>query len=126
MKNHLLACSALLLVFGLSPALAAQSQSGQLPTTPGVSSEAAKSAQQPQSGNPDMSGGAAEQSSASPNSGAASNSTMNQSMNSTQGQDQSGGAKEQSSASPGSSAATNQPNPTLGQQSNPHPKTQSD
>ena len=115
--KHLLACTAVTLALGLAPALAAESQSGQLPTTPSVSTDAAKAAQYPQSGSVDTSGGAAEQSSASPNSGAASGGAVNQSMN---GQaDQSGGAKEQSSAPPDSAAAANKPNPTLGQQNIP-------
>jgi hypothetical protein len=110
-------------VLGVTPVLAAESQPGQLPTTPGVSSDTAKTAKQPQSGSADTSGGAAEQSSASPKSGAATDGTADQSANSS---DQSGGAKERSSAPPGSSAATGQPNPTLGQQNNPQPKTQAD
>jgi len=118
--KHLFACTAVALALGLAQALAAESQSGQLPTTPSVSPDAAKAAQQPQSGSADTSGDAAEQSSASPNSGAASGGAMNQSMNSDNGQtDQSGGAKEQSSAPPDSAAATSKPNPTLGQQNTP-------
>ena len=125
--KQLLACTAVALVLGLTPALAAESQPGQLPTTPGVSSDTAKSAHQPQSGAADTSGGAAEQSSAPPSSGAASDGAMNQPMNSGQGQaDQSAGAKEQSSASPNSSAATTQPNPTLGQQNSGQPKTEAE
>jgi hypothetical protein len=125
--KHLLAGTAVALVLGLTPALAADTQSGQLPTTPSVSPETAKAAQQPQSGSADTSGGAAEQSSASPNSGAATDGGVNQPMNSANGQaDQSGGAKERSSAPPGSSAATGQPNPTLGQQNNGQPKTQTE
>lgn len=123
--KHLLASTAVALVLGLTPALAADPQSGQLPTTPSVSPDAAKAAQQPQSGSADTSGGAAEQSSASPNSGAATGGA--QSMDSGNGQaDQSGGAKERSSAPPGSSAATGQPNPTLGQQNNPQSNTQTE
>ena len=121
--KHLFACTAVALALGFAPALAAESQSGQLPTTPSVSPDAAKAAQQPQSGSADTSGGAAEQSSASPNSGAATGGTADQSANSS---DQSGGAKERSSAPPGSSAATGQPNPTLGQQNNSQPKTQTE
>jgi hypothetical protein len=127
MMTRLLACTAVTLVLGLAPALAAEAQSGQLPTTPSVSPDTAKSAQQPPSGSADTSRGAAEQSSAPPKSGAASDGAINQPMTTGQGQaDQSGGAKEQSSASPGTSAATNQPNPTLGEQNNPQPKTQAD
>src|SRR5512144_1904492 len=122
--KHLLAGTAMTLVLGLTPALAADPQSGQLPTTPSVSLDAAKAAQQPQSGSADTSGGAAEQSSASPNSGAATGGSAEQPMNSANGQaDQSGGAKERSSAPPGSSAATGQPNPTLGQQNTGQPNT---
>jgi hypothetical protein len=74
-----------------------------------------------------MSGGAAEQSSASPNSGAATGGAVDQSMDTGQGQpDQSGGAKERSSAPPGSSAATGQPNPTLGQQNSGQSGTQTE
>jgi hypothetical protein len=125
--KHLLASTAVALVLGLAPALAADPQSGQLPTTPSVSPDAAKAAQQPQSGSADTSGGAAEQSSASPNSGAATGGAMNQSTDSSNGQaDQSGGAKERSSAPLGSSAATGQPNPTLGQQNNPQSNTQTE
>ena len=99
--KHLLHARLWPLLLGLAPALAAEPSQGQLPTTPSVSPDAAKAAQQPQSGSADTSGGAAEQSSASPNSGAASGGAMNQSMNSGNGQtDQSGGAKEQSSAPP--------------------------
>jgi hypothetical protein len=126
MKKHLLACTAVALALGLSPALAADQQ-GQLPTTPSVSPDTAKSAHQPQSGSADTSGGAAEQSSAPPNSGAASDGAVSQPMNSGQGQaDQSSAAKEQSSAPSGSAAATNQPSPSLGQQNNSQPKTQTE
>jgi hypothetical protein len=52
--NRLLACTAVALALGLSPALAADQQ-GQLPTQPGVSSDAAKAAHQPQSGSADTS-----------------------------------------------------------------------
>jgi hypothetical protein len=115
--KQLLAWTAVAVVLGLAPGLAAESQSGQLPITPGTSADTAKSAQQPSSGSADTSGGAAEQSSASPSSGAATDGAMDQPMQTGQGQpDQSGGAKEQSSAPQGSSAGTGQPNPTLGQQ----------
>jgi hypothetical protein len=124
--KHLLACIAAALVLGLTPALAAESQSGQLPATAGVSPDAAKAAQQPPSGSADTSGGAAEQSSASPNSAAATDGTVNQPSANGQAADQSGGAKERSSAPPGSAAATGQPNPTLGQQNNDQPKTQTE
>jgi hypothetical protein len=125
--KHLLAGTAVALMLGLTPALAADPQSGQLPAAPSVSPDAAKAAQQPQSGSADTSGGAAEQSSASPNSAAATDGSVDQPMNSASGQaDQSGGAKERSSAPPGSSAATGQPNPTLGQQNSGQPKTQTE
>ena len=121
--NRLLACTGVALALGLSPALAADQQ-GQLPTQPGVSSGAANAAHQPQSGSADASGGAAEQSSASPNSGAAGNNA--QSMNSGQSSDQSGGAKEQSSAPPNSAASVNKPNPTIGQQNSSQPSSQTE
>ncbi len=120
--NRLLACTAVALALGLSPALAADQQ-GQLPTQPGVSSEAAKAAHQPQSGSADTSGGAAEQSSASPNSAAGNAKSVDQPMPSSGQADQSGGAAEQSSAPPSSSAAnTNKANPTLGTQQNSQPE----
>jgi hypothetical protein len=110
MMNRLLATTAVALLLGLAPALAAE-DSSQLPTGAGVSPEASKQATQPDTGSADTSGGAAEQSSAPPSSAAAS------AMKSTEGQssDTSGGAKEQSSAPEGSSAAeTSKPNPTIG------------
>ncbi|HZP09258.1 hypothetical protein [Methyloceanibacter sp.] len=125
--KQLLVGTAVALVLGIAPALAADTQSGQLPTTPGVSPDTAKSAYQPQSGSADTSGGATEQSSAAPSSGAATDGTVNQPTANSQGQaDQSGGAKERSSAPEGSSAATGQPNPTLGQQNNGTPNTQAE
>jgi hypothetical protein len=108
MKIRLFATTAVALLLGLAPALAAEDSS---PTGAGVSPEAAQQATQPDTGSADTSGGAAEQSSAPPSSGAAS------AQNSAEGQssDTSGGAKEQSSAPPGSSAAeTSKPNPTIG------------
>ena len=67
--NRLFATTAVALMLGLAPALAAE-DSGKLPTGPGVSPEAAKEATVPPSGSPDTSGGAAEQSSAPPHSAA--------------------------------------------------------
>jgi hypothetical protein len=111
--NRLFACTALALSLGLAPALAADDQ-GQLPTGKGVSPEASKEATQPPSGSADTSGGAAEQSSAPPESGAASGKSAGMPKNDM---DPSSGAKEQSSAPPGSSASsTSKPNPTLGTQ----------
>jgi hypothetical protein len=111
--NRLFATSAVALLLGLAPALAAED--GNLPTQSGVSPEASKEATVPPSGSADTSGGAAEQSSAPPTSGAASGSSAEKSgMNDA---DQSSGAKEQSSAPSGSSAAsTEKPNPSLGQE----------
>ncbi len=124
--NRLIACTAVALALGLSPALAADQQ-GQSPTQPGVSSDAAKAAHQPQSGSADTSSGAAEQSSAPPNSDAAAKMKSVEQPTPSSGQaDQSGGAAEQSSAPPSSSAANaNQANPALGmQQNSQQPKTQ--
>ena len=118
--NRLLITTAVAVLLGLSPALAADDSAMQPPTQPGVTHDTAKSATQPQSGSADTSGGAAEQSSAPPSSGAASavkpdENAMNPSSGSA---DTSGGAKEQSSAPHGSSAAdTSKPNPTLGTES---------
>ena len=114
MMNRLLATTAVALLLGLAPALAAE-ESTQPPTGAEVSPEVAKQAAEPDAGSADTSGGAAEQSSAPPSSGAAS------AQKSTEGQssDTSGGAKEQSSAPEGSSASeTSKPNPTLGADSN--------
>ena len=114
--NRLIACTAIALALGLAPALAADQQE-QLPTSPGVSSDPASPAHQPQSGSADTSGGAAEQSSAPPNSDAAKMKAADQPTPSSGQADSSGGAAEQSSAPPKSSAAeTNKPNPTLGMQ----------
>ena len=118
--NRLLITTAVAVLLGLSPALAADDSAMQPPTQPGVTHDTAKSATQPQSGSADTSGGAAEQSSAPPSSGAASavkpdENAMNPSSGSA---DTSGGAREQSSAPHGSSAAdTSKPNPTLGTES---------
>jgi hypothetical protein len=117
--NRLLIGTAVTVLLGLSPALAAD-DSSVLPTQPSVSQETSKQPHQPSSGSADTSGGAAEQSSAPPSSGAASATKPSEgAMNPDQGSaDQSAGAKEQSSAPPGSSAAdTAKPNPTLGGES---------
>jgi hypothetical protein len=114
MMNRLFATTAMALLLGLAPALAAE-ESSTPPTGAGVSPEASQQANQPDTGSADTSGGAAEQSSAPPASGAAS------AQKSTEGQssDNSGGAKEQSSAPPDSSASeTSKPNPTIGADSN--------
>ena len=110
MMNRLFATTAVALMLGLAPALAAE-DSAQPPTGAGVSPEASQEPTQPDTGSADTSGGAAEQSSAPPSSGAAS------AQKSAEGQssDTSGGAKEQSSSPPGSSASeTSKPNPTIG------------
>ena len=115
--NRLLIGTAAAVLLGLTPALAADDSAMQPPTQSGVTHDTAKSAAQPESGSADTSGGAAEQSSAPPASGAASanKSAMDPSSGSA---DQSTGAKEQSSAPEGSSAAdTSKPNPTLGDES---------
>ena len=112
--NRLLATTAVALLLGLAPALAAE-DSGKLPTGPGVSPEASKEATVPPSGSADTSGGAAEQSSAGPNSAAGNTNSADKSGMPANDADQSTGAKEQSSAPPGSSAAsTSKANPSLG------------
>jgi hypothetical protein len=117
--NRLLIGTAVAVLLGLSPALAAE-DSNMTATQPGVSQETAKQATQPPSGSADTSGGAAERSSAPPSSGAASATKPSEgAMNPDEGSaDQSAGAKEQSSAPPGSSASDiSKPNPTLGGES---------
>jgi hypothetical protein len=117
--NRLLIGTAVAVLLGLAPALAAD-ESNMLPTQPGVSQETSKSAHQPPSGSADTSGGAREQSSAPPASGAASANKVDKgAMGPDSGSaDQSAGAKEQSSAPPGSSAAEiSKPNPTMGGES---------
>ena len=117
--NRLLIGTAVAVLLGLSTALAAE-DTNMAPTQPGVSQETSKQVHQPSSGSADTFGGAAEQSSAPPGSGAASATKPDMdAMNPDQGSaDQSTGAKEQSSAPPGSSAAdTAKPNPTLGSES---------
>jgi hypothetical protein len=110
MMNRLFATTAVALLLGLAPALAAE-ESATPPTGAEVSPDAAKQATEPDTGSADTSGGAAEQSAAPPSSGAAG------AEKSTEGQssDNSGGAAEQSSAPEGSSASeTSKPNPTVG------------
>jgi hypothetical protein len=127
--NKLLASAAIAVLLGFTPALAAdntnmaestgtQSGTNALPTQPGVSPEAAKSANEPESGGADTSRGAKEQSSAPVGSGAASGYKTEHDALSGGAMDTSKGAKEQSSAPPGSSAAeTGKPNPSLGGES---------
>ena len=69
--NRLFATTAVALLLGLAPALAAE-EFIKSPTGAGVSPEASQEATQPDTGSADTSGGAAEQSSAPPSSGAAS------------------------------------------------------
>lgn len=100
--NRLIASTAIVLALGFAPALAAD-----------------------QPGSADTSTGAAEQSSAPPNSDAAKMKSADQPTPSSGQADSSGGAAEQSSAPPKSSAAeTNKPNPTLGMQPGSTPNTQ--
>jgi len=89
---RLLSCTAVVFGMALTPALAADT------------------------GSPDQSTGAKEQSSAPPASGAASDTkSMGEMKPSSGSMDTSQGAKEQSSAPPGSSASdTSKPNPTMG------------
>jgi hypothetical protein len=118
--KRLMTCTAMAVLLGLTPALAAD-KSNMLPTQPGVSHETSKKAMEPSSGSADTSGGAREQSSAPPASGAASatkpdEDAIEDAMAPASGSaDQSSGAKEQSSAPAGSSAAdSSKPNPTMG------------
>jgi hypothetical protein len=121
--NRLLIGTAVAVLLGLSPALAADNADNtamQPPTQSGVTNETAKSATEPPSGTADMSGAARERSSAPPDSGAASAGKVDKdAMAPSSGSaDESTGAKEQSSAPPGSSASdTSKPNPTLGSES---------
>ncbi len=121
--NRFLVTTAVALLLGVAPAVAAEDQAkpaeqtapeaGKLPTTPGATQDAAKAATEPAEGSADTSGGAAEQSSAPPSSGAAS--AGDDASKAAQSSDTSGGAKEQSSAPEGSSAAdSSKPNPTIG------------
>ncbi len=122
--NRFITCTAVAVLLGLTPALAADdtsqmpsqtgaTQSGNLPTQPGVSPEAAREATEPAEGSADTSGGAMDRSSAPPSSGAVIDNP--DASKEAMGGDQSSGAKEQSSAPEGSSAADpSKPNPTLG------------
>ena len=74
--NRLLIGTAVAVLLGLSPALAADDTMAPA-TQPGVSQETSKSAHQPSSGSADTSGGAAEQSSAPEGSSAADTSKPN-------------------------------------------------
>jgi hypothetical protein len=69
--NRLLIGTGVAVLLGPSTALAAE-DSNMTATQPGVSQETSKQAHQPSSGSADTLGGAAEQSSAPPSSGAAS------------------------------------------------------
>jgi len=122
--NRLLNLTAMALLMGLVPALAtenpANTQQGNtgastaLPTQPGATPEASKSATMPPSGSADQSGGATERSSAPPESGAAKMKSSEAQQPSSGSADTSGGAMERSSAPPGSSAAEpSKPNPAL-------------
>jgi hypothetical protein len=111
--KRFLSLTALCLVMGLVPALAADTSSTP-PAQHGVSPDAANAAKVPPTGGADQSGSAAEQSSAAPSSTAGSKSS-DAGVSSMDGSDQSGGAKEQSSAPPESSASTQEPNPTTNQ-----------
>lgn len=118
--NRLLLGTAVAVLLGLSPALAAEDSAMQPPTQPGSTDETSKSATQPESGSADTSGAASERSSAPPESGAASADKPDQgAMEPSSGSaDESAGAKEQSSSPPGSSASdTSKPNPTMGSES---------
>ena len=109
--NRLITCTAVAVLLGFTPALAADNTD----TPPSQAGDAANSATQPESGSADTSTGAAQQSSAPPSSDAASD---NKGVgNEAMGGDDSRAAKEQSSAPEGSSAADpSKPNPTLGAQ----------
>jgi hypothetical protein len=99
--KHLLTCTAVALVMGLTPAIATENAADQ-----DMSTSAAGS---------DTSTGAKEQSSAPPSSEAADKAAEKQSMDDVTGSDDSTGAKEQSSAPEGSSAAEpGKANPTIG------------
>jgi len=111
MMKRFLSLTALALIMGAVPALAADTSTTP-PVQHGVSPDASNAAKMPPAGSPDQSGGAAEQSSAPPSSAAGSQSS-NAGASSVQGSDQSSGAKEQSSAPPKSSAAEQKPNRLL-------------
>jgi len=122
--NRLFSLTAVALVMGLVPALAAENPAGTqqgntgassaLPTQPGATPQVSKSATMPPSGSADQSGGATERSSAPPQSGAAKMKSSEAQQPPSGSADTSGGAMERSSAPPGSSAANpSKPNPTL-------------
>jgi len=94
--KHLLTCTAVALVLGLTPAIAADDSADQNVT------------------GADTSTGAKQQSSAPPSSDAADKAAETDSMDDVTGSDDSTAAKEQSSAPEDSSAATDEPNPTIG------------
>jgi hypothetical protein len=94
--KHLLTCTAVALVLGLTPAIAADNAADENVT------------------GADTSTGAKEQSSAPPSSDAADKAAETDSMDEVTGSDDSTAAKEQSSAPEDSSAATDKPNPTIG------------
>jgi hypothetical protein len=98
--KHLLTCTAVALVMGLTPAIAAEPSADQ-----DMSTSAAGA---------DTSTGAKQQSSAPPSSDAADKAAETESMDDVTGSDDSTAAKEQSSAPKDSSAATDKPNPTVG------------
>src|SRR5215475_11936942 len=119
--NRFLSFTAMALLMGLVRALAAENPAPSspgaqqvLPTQPGATPEASKSATMPPTGAADQSGGANERSSAPPESGAAKMKSSDAQQPSSGSTDTSGGAMERSSAPPGSSAAEpSKPNPTL-------------
>jgi hypothetical protein len=113
--------AAVALLLGVAPAFALedssmspdQSKAEQLPTQSGVTPDVAKEATEPDEGTADNSGAAREQSSAPPESGAAT--ADEDASKAAQSSDTSSGAKEQSSAPKDSSAANkSKPNPTIG------------
>ena len=118
--NRLLIGTAVAVLLGLSPALAADDPQWRRRRSLACRMKLEVGDTSQTSGSADTSGGAAEQSSAPPASGAASaNKVDKDAMAPSSGSaDQSTGAKEQSSAPEGSSAAdTSKPNPTLGTES---------
>ena len=110
--KRLFTSTAVDLLLGLTPALAAENSA--LPTQPGVLQDTSKQANMPRQGKADTSGGAAEQSSASLSFKSVKSCEASLPDNSA---DQSKGAKEQSSAPPNSSAPQSKPNPTINDKS---------
>lgn len=90
--NRLLTGTALAVMLGLAPALAADTSS-----TPSADKNAASEATQPDSGSADTSSGAAQQSSAPPSSDAAEDKSAEKAMPDADAQDPSTGAKQQTS-----------------------------